>query len=71
MAQYFDHAYHIALKSPVVHQLGAVLVHRSKIIAVGFNRYVFAEHARWRTGRRKSSIHAEVQCLGKRSEEVW
>jgi len=49
---YLDIAAKIALSSPMLQKHGAVIVHKNKIIATGFN-YYFADY----------SIHAEVSAI--------
>jgi deoxycytidylate deaminase len=62
--QYFrDIAYDEALKSPMNKKIGAILVHRNKIISRGHNYYNMATVFNAKVFL--FSTHAEVDCINK------
>lgn len=67
----FGLAFQVAHKSPGLHQLGAVIVHRGKILSHGYNKYLLKPTSKYLCGARREYIHAEVNAVGQRPAQIW
>lgn len=54
---------HLAKKSPQVYQHSAMIIHRGKVVSIGYNKLVNCPTKRWKTGERGMSIHAEIDAI--------